>query len=82
MFAALLIVGLLPQHAQGWRVEGHRLVALIAERYLDPPARTKLDEMLSGDKDSLTPHDIAGESMFAEHSYENHMWTAPACEGC
>jgi len=71
MFAALLIVGLLPQHAQAWGDQGHRLVALIAERYLDPTARTKLDAMLSGDTDSLTPHDIAGESIFAEHSYEN-----------
>ena len=66
IFAALLIVGLLPQHAQAWGDQGHRIIALIADRYLDPTARTKLDAMLGGDTDSLTPHDIAGESMWAD----------------
>ena len=66
IFAALLIAGLLPRHAQAWGDEGHRIIALIAERYLDPTAHTQLDAMLGGDTDSLTPHDIAGESMWAD----------------
>ena len=66
MFAALLIVGLLPQHAQAWGDQGHRIIALIADRYLDPVARTQLGAMLGGDTDSLTPHDIASESMWAD----------------
>jgi hypothetical protein len=59
--AALLIVGLLPWHAQAWGDQGHRIIALIAERYLDATARTQLRAMLASDTDSLTPHDIAGE---------------------
>ena len=66
IFAALLVAGLLPQHAQAWGDQGHRIIALIAERYLDPTAHTQLDAMLGGDTDSLTPHDIAGESMWAD----------------
>jgi hypothetical protein len=66
IFAALLIVGLLPQHAQAWGDQGHRIIALIAERYLDPTALAELGVMLGGDTDSLTPHDIAGESMWAD----------------
>ena len=49
----------------GWD-EGHRIIGLIAERYLDPMARTHVGAMLGGDTDSLTPHDIAGESMWAD----------------
>ena len=66
IFAALLIVGLLPQHAQAWGDQGHRIIALVAERYLDPTARTKLDAMLGGDTDGLTPHDIASEATWAD----------------
>ena len=66
IFAALLIVGLLPEHAQGWGDQGHRIIALIADRYLDPVARTQLGAMLGGDTDSLTPHDIASESMWVD----------------
>jgi hypothetical protein len=66
MFAALLTVGLLLQHAQAWGDKGHRIIALIAERCLDPTVHTKLDAMLGGDTDSLTPHDIASESKGAD----------------
>jgi hypothetical protein len=66
IFAVLLIVGLLPQYAQAWGDQGHRITALIAEHYLDPGARAQLDALLGGDTDSLTPHDIASESMWAD----------------
>jgi hypothetical protein len=46
--------------------QGHRIIALIAERYLDPTTRTQLGAILGGDTDSLTSHDIAGESMWAD----------------
>jgi hypothetical protein len=48
IFAALLIAGLLPQYAQAWGDQGRRITALIAERYLDPVARTQLDALLGG----------------------------------
>ena len=66
IFAALLIAALLARHAQAWGDQGHRIIALIADRYLDPTARTQLGAMLGGDTDSLTPHDIASESMWAD----------------
>jgi hypothetical protein len=38
IFAALLIVGLLPQYARAWGNQGYRITDLIAERYLDAAA--------------------------------------------
>jgi hypothetical protein len=46
--------------------QGHRIIPLIAERYLDATTRTQLGAMLGGDTDSLTPHDIAREAMWAD----------------
>jgi hypothetical protein len=46
--------------------EGHRIIGLIAEHYLDATAHTKLDAMLGGDTDILTAHDIASESIWAD----------------
>jgi hypothetical protein len=66
IFAAVLIAGLLPRYAQAWGDQGHRIIALIADRYLDPTARTELGLILGGDTDSLTPHDIASESTWAD----------------
>jgi hypothetical protein len=40
IFAALLIAGLLPQHADARGDGHHEIIALIAEEYLDPAART------------------------------------------
>jgi hypothetical protein len=61
-----LIVGLLPQHARAWGDEGHQIIGLIAEHYLDPTVRTELEAMLEGDTGSLTPHDIVSEATWAD----------------
>jgi hypothetical protein len=66
IFAALLIAGLLPQHAAAWGDEGHQIVALVAEQYLEPTARAEVGAMLGADQDALTAHDIASEAMWAD----------------
>ena len=66
VFAALLIASFLPQHAQAWGDEGHRIIALIAEQYLEPATRAEVNAMLSANHDSLTAHDIASEATWAD----------------
>ena len=64
---AILIVGaLLPGKAFAWDEEGHKIVALIADHYLDPAVKQKIDAMLAADTDTLTKHDIASEAVWAD----------------
>ena len=49
-----------------WGDEGHQIVALIAEHYLQPTVRTKISKMLAGDASGLTTADIADEATWAD----------------
>ena len=57
---------LVPSQAFAWDEEGHKIVALIADHYLDPAVKQKIDSILSADKDTLTKHDIASEAVWAD----------------
>jgi hypothetical protein len=68
---AVAAIALLPARAAfAWGPEGHRVVALIADRLLqqsDPEARAKVQALLAGDKDNrLTKSDIASEATWAD----------------
>jgi hypothetical protein len=66
--AALLsiIVAGGPAPALAWGDEGHEIVALIAQSFLDPPVQKKVSALLAADTDSHTAHDIASESTWAD----------------
>jgi hypothetical protein len=66
--ACLLLLTLLiaPRPALAWGDEGHKVIALIAEHYLDPAVRAKMATLLSADTDLLTAHDIASEATWAD----------------
>jgi hypothetical protein len=67
MFAAV------PQQAMAWGDDGHKAVALIAEHFLTPTARNQVTALLAADTDSLTGHDIASASVWADRWREaNH----------
>jgi hypothetical protein len=55
-----------PSPAFAWGDEGHKVIALIAEHYLDPTVRAKMATLLAADTDTLTGHDIAGEATWAD----------------
>jgi hypothetical protein len=74
-----------PAHA--WGDEGHEVVALIADHYLDPAVRTKVNSLLAGDTTKLTPNTrIDMEATWADkfrdsdrnstqvHYNETHTW--------
>jgi len=63
---ALFAIGSMPKPALAWDSEGHAVVALIAEHYLSPTAKEKVQAMLSADTDPLTAHDIAGAASWAD----------------
>jgi hypothetical protein len=68
-FALALVVGsfvLTPQSALAWGDEGHKIIALVADRFLNPAVRDKVAAMLAADPDPLTAHDIASAATWAD----------------
>ena len=55
-----------PHPALCWGEEGHEIVALLAERYLDPRVSWHMNEMLAADPDTLPARDIASEATWAD----------------
>lgn len=71
-FVALVIavtLAIAPGSAWAWGDEGHKVVALIAQRYLresDPVTLARVDALLLSDGDTLTPPDIASRATWAD----------------
>lgn len=62
---ALAFAGL-PAKAFAWGSDGHMIVALIAQQYLDPDVKKKVDALLKSDNDKLTKKDIASRAVWAD----------------
>jgi hypothetical protein len=62
----LTILTTAPERVLAWGDDGHKSVALIAQHYLTPAAKSKIDAMLAADSDNLTKHDIASEATWAD----------------
>lgn len=52
--------------AFAWGDQGHEVIALIAQSYLEPGVRRQVNALLSADTDTLTAHDIASEATWAD----------------
>lgn len=82
--AAAVVLPAAPPAAFAWNPDGHRVIALMADRLLEqgaPAARAKLRAILATDRDnSLTRNDIASEATWAdaliEHSREARSATS------
>ncbi|MEJ0008821.1 MAG: S1/P1 nuclease [Steroidobacteraceae bacterium] len=66
----------LPSAASAWGFEGHEIVAAIAQGYLTPPVRAKVDQMLATDQDTLTAHDMLAEATWADFYRNSHKETS------
>jgi hypothetical protein len=64
-----------PTGAFAWGNEGHEIVAALAQGYLTPQVRTKVDQMLAADQDTLTAHDMLSESNWADRYRSEHKET-------
>src|SRR6266478_3234806 len=69
-FTALALAAVLnlaqPRSAIAWGDEGHEVVALVAQSFLDPDVRKRVSALLAADTSSLTAHDIASEATWAD----------------
>jgi S1/P1 Nuclease len=56
-----------PPLAQAWGDEGHEIVALIAQHYLDAPVRARMQALLASDASALVPDtSMASEATWAD----------------
>jgi hypothetical protein len=74
--AAALCASTFPFAAHAWGFEGHEIVAAIAQAYLTPPVRAKIDQMLAADQDTLTTHDMLNEATWADRYRADHKETS------
>jgi hypothetical protein len=65
-----------PTGVFAWGSEGHEIVAAIARGYLTPPVRGMVDQMLAADQDTLTPHDMLNDSIWADRYRSGHAETS------
>lgn len=71
--AALLLACTHAGPALAWGAEGHRVVALIAQTYLQPAVRALIAKMLADDaRNTLTAHDIVEASIWADRIREEN----------
>ena len=70
IMTALLCGGAWSSPVRAWGDEGHEIVGLIAQSLLDPIVRQKVSALLAADTDTLTAHDIADETTWADRYRE------------
>jgi hypothetical protein len=61
-----LVFVLTCSNAFGWGDEGHEIVALVADHFLDPNVRDQVNAMLQTDQTALTATDLAHEATWAD----------------
>jgi hypothetical protein len=66
VLVSLSVLALSPAPAMAWDSEGHAVVALVAEHYLDPAVKQRVDSMLAADPDPLTGKGIADAANWAD----------------
>jgi nuclease S1 len=62
----LAVFAAVPQRASAWGDDGHKTVAVIAQHYLTPVTKAKIDALLAADTDNLTKHGLASEATWAD----------------
>src|SRR5579863_557326 len=55
-----------PRPALAWGDEGHQVVALVAQSFLETDVRKQVTALLAADADTLTGHDIASAATWAD----------------
>jgi hypothetical protein len=63
---SLALLAAVPQQAAAWGDEGHQIVALVAQSFLDSDVRKQVNALLAADTDNLTAHDIASAATWAD----------------
>jgi hypothetical protein len=64
--AAGALLAVISGPALAWNEEGHKIVALVADHYLDPAVKQRIDAILASDTDPKAQHDIAAAATWAD----------------
>jgi hypothetical protein len=72
--AGVMLIGFAVPQGWAWGREGHRLTALVAESYLTPETRAKVDELLRAD--SKSKETLADVASWADEYRQSHPETA------
>lgn len=67
-----------PRPAHAWGDDGHRITAHVAERFLDPAVRRRVDALLAADQDDLTGPDLASRAAWADRYRDSDRSTSRA----
>jgi len=59
--------------ALAWGDEGHEVVALVAQSFLEPDVRKRVTALLASDPDNLTGHDMASAATWADKFRDANM---------
>jgi hypothetical protein len=62
-----------PRQAAAWGDEGHAVVALIAQSFLEPDVRQQVNALLAADTDNLTAHDVGSVATWADRYREANI---------
>src|SRR5258708_23192430 len=62
-----------PRPALAWGDDGHKVVALIAQSFLQADVRKRVNALLAADTDSLTAHDIASAATWADKFRDSNI---------
>jgi len=62
-----------PRAALAWGDDGDKVVALIAQSFLEKDVRKRVNALLSADTDSLTAHDIASAATWADKYRDSNI---------
>jgi hypothetical protein len=62
-----------PRTALAWGDDGHKVVALIAQSFLETDVRKRVNALLAADTDSLTAHDIASAATWADKFRDSNV---------
>jgi hypothetical protein len=73
--AGFLLLGVAWPQSWAWGREGHRLTALVAESYLTPETRAKVQELLAAD--STSKETLADVAPWADDYRQDHPESAP-----
>jgi hypothetical protein len=68
----LALLAVAPERASAWGDDGHKTIALIAQHYLTPAAKTKINAMPAADTDNFTKHDFASEATWADRCRDSN----------
>jgi len=65
-FLLLLLLSLSSPGSWAWGDVGHEVVARVALHFMAPTTRTRVEQLLAGDTDTLTPHDPVSVAVWAD----------------